>query len=159
MIKRALKRSYFYYRNGSVLVSLPLTFFGLASAIYYLAMDHIPLLKMMFPSFTRFLIIGGITLFILSVGTGYIYVKRSFFYPTDMQITQEANPFAYRLAPGRDTEFQKATLLNAQFLHRLADRFNLYQSNEERKVWQDYMNKLEFLIEGGDLRKLKKAQT
>lgn len=156
MIKRVLKRSLFYYRNGSSLLTMPISFLGWASAIFYLAIDHIPALQQWFPNFTSFLIIGGAILVVTCTIFGYIYVKRSFFYPTDQQIQYEANPFAYKFGPGRDTEFQKATLLNAQFLDRIAKKWKLYETFNEEMVWRDYMDKLDFLIKGGDLRNYRK---
>ncbi len=92
-LKTAGRRGIFYIRQGYGLASMPFSFLGYASAIYYLAVVNQELILLIFPTFESFLLIGGISLAITWGTIGYIYMKRSFLYSEAQTIHVEANPY------------------------------------------------------------------
>jgi len=67
---------------------------------YYLAIENLPVLKEIFPTFTNYvliLIIVGIPSLIL---TGWLHFRRSTAYKSEAEIAMESNPYIYKLPPG-----------------------------------------------------------
>ena len=93
ILNRAGKRALFYIRQGYSLASLPFVFLGYASSIYYLAIENISFLQSIFPRFSSFLIIAGLTLPILCGLIGYTYMKRSWLFRVASEIQMESNPY------------------------------------------------------------------
>ena len=89
-------RSLFYMRQGYSLAALPFALLGYASSIYYLAIQNIPFLNRLFPHFSDFLLLAGITLPFACVFIGWVYMKRSFFFKTAQKVLVEANPYSVR---------------------------------------------------------------
>jgi len=99
-MNRVGKRALFYIRRGYSLASLPFVFLGYASSIYYLAIENIPFLHRIFPSFSSFLILAGVTLPILCGLIGYTYMKRSWLFRVASEIQIESNPYTTeKIAP------------------------------------------------------------
>jgi len=99
-LKRVAKRALYYIRQGYSLASLPFVFLGYASSIYYLAIENIPFLHSIFPRFSSFLIIAGVTLPILCGLIGYTYMKRSWLFRVASEIQTESNPYTtVKIAP------------------------------------------------------------
>ena len=93
ILNRAGKRALFYIRQGYSLSSLPFVFLGYTSSIYYLAIEDISFLQSIFPRFSSFLIIAGLTLPILCGLIGYTYMKRSWLFRVASEIQMESNPY------------------------------------------------------------------
>lgn len=96
MLKRILLRSWYYFRIGySTYLSLPVALVGYASAIYYLAIENLPFLKVIFPHFHYFIIIGLTVLGPIGVCLGWFHFKKLFkkFYWAEQDIQVESNPF------------------------------------------------------------------
>ena len=91
-------RAWFYFRQGWA------TYFAFIFAAintmvvtYYLAIDNIPILKEIFPSFyIYFLIISSIGIPLLTL-IGYVHFKRSKAYRAEADVQYESNPFALRV--------------------------------------------------------------
>jgi len=107
------KRTLYYIRQGYALASLPFVFMGYASSIYYLAIERITYLHEVFPSFSHFLTVAGLTLPLFCGLVGYIYVKRSFFFKEMIEIQLEANQYA-------TTKFSPISIPANRLFHRLA---------------------------------------
>jgi len=101
MIKwsRALLRSLFYYRIGyGVYLALPVSLFGYASSIYYLAINNIPVLKGLFPQFHKFLLMAFIIIYPLASLIGWYHFKKSPFFKAEQDILAATNPYTvYKL--------------------------------------------------------------
>jgi len=91
---RALKRSYYYFRQGYSIVTMPFAFLSWATTLYYLAIKNIPVLENLFPRFTYFLLTGVFTIIPFCIFVGYLFIKRSWFYQEQIEIGQEVNPYA-----------------------------------------------------------------
>ncbi len=144
-------RSWFYFRTGWA------TYFAfIFSAIntlvvtYYLAIEKVPDLKEVFPSFTYYAIfmIGiGIPVLILS---GYIHFKKSGAYRSEANIAAESNPYYYRLPPGYTIDVLFPLHLKmSQLMVKIISKETA--SKEEIEELLKLQDKLKFLIDGGNL--------
>ena len=97
---RALLRSLFYYRIGyGVYLALPVSLFGYASSIYYLAINNIPFLKGLFPQFHKFLFMAFIIIYPLAALIGWYHFKKSPFFKAEQDILAETNPYTVSKLP------------------------------------------------------------
>lgn len=97
---RALLRSLFYYRIGyGTYLALPISLFGYASSIYYLAINNIPSLKTLFPRFNEFLIMAFIVIYPLASLIGWYHFKKSPFFKAQQSILAETNPYTVNKLP------------------------------------------------------------
>ena len=145
-IKRLILRSRKYYSEGNSLISLPITFLGFSRTLYGLV-DGLPFMDLIFPTFQRFLVIGGIGLLPFSMLVGYIWI-RSRFYKESMAVGAENNPYAFRLAPGRDSKMFFGQIIGQQNMLRLFKQFNTFEPGEEEK-YKEYIDLMIKLDQGG----------
>lgn len=99
-LKKALLRSWFYFRTGyPIYLSIPVALISYASAIYYLAIEDIPVLKALFPKFHIFLLSALLVLPTLGILLGWMHYKRilSPFYRAELDVQVEANPYAQNI--------------------------------------------------------------
>jgi len=98
--KRAFLRSLYYYRVGyGTYLALPVSLFGYASSIYYLAVENIPILKNLFPRFHEFLFMAFILIYPLASLIGWYHFKKSPFFRAEQTILAEANPYSVNKLP------------------------------------------------------------
>ena len=104
-VRRFLFRSWYYFRIGySTYLTFLLGFATTLITVYYLAINSIPALKSVFPSFLLFSIIAigiGVP---LSVLAGFVHFQRSRAYSAEVDIGVEANPYYYKVTPGKEAE-------------------------------------------------------
>lgn len=104
-VRRFLFRSWYYFRIGySTYLTFLLGFATTLVTVYYLAINSIPALKSVFPSFLLFAIIAigiGVP---LSVLAGFVHFQRSRAYSAEVDIGVEANPYYYKVTPGKERE-------------------------------------------------------
>ena len=93
-IIRMLKRSFYYFKQGYSLVTLPFAFLSWSTTIYFLAIERSEVLAAFFPEFSRFVVLGSLITVPACIGMGYLFVKRSWFFRETFEITREVNPFA-----------------------------------------------------------------
>lgn len=147
-LKLMIFRSRQYYNHGWTLLSLPIVFLGFSRNLYNL-IDQFTFTKLIFPSFTYFLFIGGFSLIPLSIVLGYIWMK-SGFYKEGITVTAMRNPFAYKLAPGRDSVMYFGQVIGQKNMLRLFKQFNTFEGDEESR-YLDYIELMEKLDSGGIL--------
>jgi len=70
--------------------------------VYYLAINNIPSLKHIFPSFTLFSVISVMIGVPTAVAIGYVHYKKSGAYRSEVDITIEANPYYFKSTPGKE---------------------------------------------------------
>lgn len=99
-LKRVGKRLLFYVTQGYALASLPFVFLGYATSIYYLAIERISFINVLFPNFTSFLLVASVGLIGLCGLIGYVFMKRSWLYRESLEVTVESNPYhKYKVVP------------------------------------------------------------
>ena len=153
-LRRIILRSRLYYSMGISIIGLPLTFLGFSRNLYGLIVK-LPLMDLIFPTFERFLMIGGVSLIPVCAIMGYLYMK-SPFWREEKRAPAERNPLAFELAPGRDTILYSGNLIGQNNMLRLFDKFGTI-TEEEREEFQRYLARMEHMSKGGSLRELGKA--
>lgn len=117
-------RSWFYFRVGySTYLSFALAAINTLVTTYYLAIEKVPALKAIFPSFAIYVIVTtaiGIPTLVL---IGYIHYKRSKAFHAENDILVESNPY------------QRRTIVNADIILQLMIKsieLNLKLSKNEK---------------------------
>ncbi|MGQ0795044.1 MAG: hypothetical protein ACT4N5_02515 [Nitrosopumilaceae archaeon] len=146
-------RIWFYFRMGWA------TYFAFIFAAvntlvvtYYLAIERIPELKYVFPSFSIYaiiMIVIGIPLLVLF---GYAHFKKSQAYSSEADIGVESNPYYFKLPPGHQRDvLVPLQLLLSQMILKIATNEKL--TTEEVNKLREIQEKLDILIKGGSLEK------
>ena len=98
MKKRLEFRLWFYFRTGWA------TYFGFGMAAittlittYFLAIDNIPFLQEIFPTFTHYVVTAILLGVPVLVAIGYIHFKRSPAFRTEADVRVETNPHHLRI--------------------------------------------------------------
>ena len=117
--------------------------------VYYLAIRNIPSLLDFFPKFVPFAILATLIGGPLSVGIGWLHLKRSGAYSSEQDISVEANPYQYKSPPGVALEVSyPSMLIIMRILRRLAETNGLL-SDSEKKELEELDKKYLILLSGG----------
>jgi len=118
--------------------------------VYYLAIKNVPQLEAIFPTFGAWsvaIIIIGVP---LSIFLGWLHIKRSPAFRSELDVGVEANPYYYKLPPGHWKEAIVPVMLEIMKLNiKLLNKEPL--SEIELKSLTELQKKLESLIDGGYL--------
>ena len=107
-------RSWFYFRTGwSMYFAFVLSAINTLTVTYYLAVEKVPVLVEIFPTFLHYVVIFVGIGFPLLVATGYAHFKRTSARKAEVDISVETNPYMIR------------TLVNSEYILKL----NLNLSN------------------------------
>ncbi len=117
--------------------------------VYYLAIKNIPELLNVFPHFVPFAVLATVTGVPLSVGIGWVHLKRSRAFTSEQDVAVEANPYFYKLPPGFNLE-----VFGPVYLELLLQGKKILQSqgllnDEEKSRIEKLEQKLRTLNEGG----------
>lgn len=116
--------------------------------VYYLAIDNLPVLESIFPSFTIWAIFIVFTVGPLAVLAGWLHLKRSPAYRSEADVSVEANPYYYKLPPGYWREALAPAMLELLRLNvKVLNKETLTEA--EINSLKDLQQKLQVLIEGG----------
>jgi hypothetical protein len=142
-------RAWFYFRTGyTVYLSFIIAAVNVMVTVYYLAINNIPGLKTIFPDFASWaltVIFIGIP---VAVFVGWLHMKRSPAYRSEVDVAVEANPYYYKLPPGYWREALVPVLLETMKLNiKLLNKETL--SEAEIRSLKELQGKLEHLIKGG----------
>ena len=139
-------RAWYYFRNGwSLYFAFIFAAINTLTVTYYLAIDKIPFLLNLFPSFTHY--IGGAVLIgvPILIAIGFIHYKKSPAFRSDTTIGFETNPFVRRNLINSELNLE-LNLMILNLLSRLSnnekltgDEFNKIQ--ESRNMIDDFINK------------------
>ena len=148
-------RFWFYFRTGWM------TYFAfIFSAVntlvvtYYLAIERVPFLIGIFPSFAHYVGVAIIIGIPLLAAVGYMHFKRVPAYSSEVDIGIERNPYVFKLRPGYETKvvFPMYRLLTVMLLILSNnDKLSEDEGNEVKKVLADIEN----LSKGGWINKPK----
>ena len=91
-------RAWFYFRNGwSLYFAFIFAAVNTLTVTYYLAIEKIPSLQIIFPSFLHYIVIVTIIGIPILVFIGYAHYKRTAAYRSEVDISIETNPYQRRL--------------------------------------------------------------
>lgn len=156
MKKKLAFRGWFYFRMGwSTYFAFIFAAINTMVVTYYLAIDNIPSLKDIFPTFFSYLIITSLIGIPLLIAIGYTHYKKSFAYSSEADITIESNPYYYKVPPG----FWREVLMPMYELNVTLLKKNLQNeklSDEELKQLEDLQKNFEILKKGGSVGTTKK---
>ena len=97
MAKKVGFRGWFYFRQGwSTYFAFIFAALNTMVVTYYLAIENIPILKEIFPTFYIYLAITASVGIPLLIFVGYIHFKRTAAYKAEADIYYESNPHALR---------------------------------------------------------------
>ena len=98
-------RSWYYFRMGwSTYFAFIFAAINTLTVTYYLAIEKVPILEIIFPTFIQYVvIISGIGVPVL-VAVGYVHYKRSKAFKSEVDIIVETNPY------------QRRTIVNTELL-------------------------------------------
>ena len=152
-------RAWVYFRQGWV------TYFAFIFAAintltvtYYLAIEKIPSLNLIFPSFINYILIMSIIGIPILVLVGYIHFKRVPAFKAEQEINVEANPWMYKLLPGYIGEVLYPSLIMILNLLTKLTQDEQKLTEEELKTIKELRKKYDILFKGGyigDYKRLK----
>ena len=100
-------RTWYYFKTGwSMYFAFIFAAINTLVVTYYLAIEKVPTLLQLFPSFLHYLSISILIGIPILITIGYIHYKKIPAYSTEVDIATEAHPYYYKLPPG----FQPAVL-------------------------------------------------
>jgi hypothetical protein len=147
---RYLARLWYYFRIG---YATYLTFLlGVANTlivVWYLAIQQAPQIENFFGHFAWFALFTVVVGTPLSVFVGWLHLKKSAAYSSELDIGVEANPYYYKFPPGYWVE-----VLGPLYLELLLQMKGLLASqkaldSDQQKRIEDLEQKLKILISGG----------
>ena len=159
MLKKNLAfRAWYYFRQGwGTYFAFIVAAVNTMVTTYYLAIEKATDLKVIFPTFTIYALFWIAIGVPLLVSIGYIHLKKSPAYSSEVDVTVEANPYCFKLLPG----WQKDTLFPMYLL--MMNMFVKFSKNE--KLTDDEIVKLselqkdiQTLIDGGYIGKTDKSK-
>jgi hypothetical protein len=120
----------FIFQTGYGFIQLPLGLFSFATTIYYLLINNVPQLKVLFPEFWIFLVIGGAIGLPTCLAIGQWYIGS----PLNKASTR-THPFSKYLIPTQFPEYQAtADLCRIHGLTTQADELDALVA-ESREKW------------------------
>ena len=136
MVKNAGFRAWYYFRNGwTVYFAFIFAAVNTLTVTYYLAIENIPELKGIFPSFSYYIVFTVLVGIPLLIAIGYVHFKRSIAYRAETEITYESNPFARRTLVN--------TELNVKINLQLTEL--LIKLSQNQKLTEEELDKLKSL--------------
>ena len=149
-VSRFVYRMWYYFRIGySTYLTFLLGFATTLVTVYYLAIKNIPFLLNVFPQFWPFAVL---TLFVgvpLSVFVGWIHMKGSGLWMSEVDISVEANPYLYKMYPGYWQEaFTPLYLELLRGMRVMLEKEKMLTKDDKERI-ENLEEKVRKLIEGG----------
>jgi len=150
-------RAWYYLRMGwTTYFAFIFTAVNTLVITYYLAIERLPTIKEVFPTFSIYalvMIIIGLPILVLA---GYIHFKKSKAFPSEMDIIAESNPYYFKLPPGHNRQVLfPILLLISKMLVKTANNQKL--TEKEIVELNELENKINILIKGGSVGKPEKT--
>ena len=91
-------RAWFYFRNGwSLYFAFIFAAVNTLTVTYYLAIERVPFLLGIFPSFLHYVVIIPVIAIPILVFVGYAHYKRTAAFRSEADISMETNPYQRRM--------------------------------------------------------------
>jgi len=144
-------RGWYYLRTGWS-TYFAFIFAGVNTLVvtYYLAIEKIPALQSIFPTFYSYVLILAIIGIPLLIITGYIHFQKSHAYGSEAEITVEQSPYFYKAAPGWSREVMFPVFLQiTELLLKVSNNQKL--TEDELKELVELQKKIKLLMKGGSI--------
>ena len=142
-------RGWYYFRIGwSTYFAFILAAINTLTVTYYLAIENIPILQTIFPTFVTYVMIIVSIGIPLLIAIGYIHYKRSAAYSSETDVIAESNPYNYKLPPrgwNQSVNYPLYLLLTEMIIKSSK---NEQFSDEELLEIKNLQKKIKLLIDG-----------
>ena len=131
-------RSWFYFRTGwSMYFAFVLSAVNTLTVTYYLAIEQIPFLKEIFPSFLHYVVIFVMLGVPILIVTGLVHFKKTSARKAEVDISVETNPYQLR------------NLVNSEMILLLNMKLAriIFNSEKGEKISEDDLKELKILLE------------
>jgi hypothetical protein len=144
--KSPLFRAWFYFRNGwSLYFAFIFAAINTLTVTYYLAIDKIPFLLNLFPTFAHYIgatVCIGVPILVL---IGFVHFKKSPAFRSDATIGFETNPFVRRNLINSELNLE-LNLMILKILSKLSNNEKLTEDElnkiqESRNILSDFIDK------------------
>lgn len=153
MKKKLPFRAWYYFRVGyTQYFAFILALANMLTLTYFFVVTSDPSLKLIFPSFSAYVIISTMIGVPLLIVVGFVHLKRSHAYTSEMDVAVESNPYTYKLAPGIIKECLAPLYLELLVLGRKSISGEPLTMEESKKL-KDLQKKLDFISKGKSLLK------
>jgi len=147
--EKFVPRMWFYFRQGwATYFAFIMAAVNTLTVTYYLAIENIPFLKELFPTFVMYIVTVCVIGIPLLIFIGHAHFKKSSVYGSESDITAESYPYNYKLTPGVQPEAQfPVYLLMLELLEKSIPE-EKFTENDKQKIenLRQIVNKL---IDGG----------
>ena len=156
MKKKLAFRFWFYFRTGwTTYFAFILGAINTLVVTYYLAIEKVPSLLSIFPTFSHYVGIAAIIGIPLMATIGYIHYKKAPAYSSEVDVGIERNPYVFKLPNGgwnQDVVFPLYKLLTIMLL-KLSNNEKL--TDEEIAQIKKILDDIDHLTNGGWINKPK----
>tara|TARA_Y100000996_G_scaffold80442_1_gene54936 strand:+ start:2263 stop:2739 length:477 start_codon:yes stop_codon:yes gene_type:complete len=155
MKKKLIFRFWFYFRTGwTTYFAFLLGAINTLVVTYYLAIEKVPALLEIFPTFSHYVGIAAIIGIPLMATIGYLHYKKAPAYSSEVDVGIERNPYVFKLQPGWNQKvvFPMYRLLTIMLV-KLSNNEKL--SDDEMAEIKKILNDIEHLSKGGWINKPK----
>lgn len=141
-------RSWYYFRIGyNTYLTFPLGYIGFLALIYVefnVAGWNIGI----FSNVAFFEIAVAIFMTPAGIIIGYLHLKHTKAWTAEIEVGVEANPYNYKLTPGKEREaYAPITLVTLQLVRKLAEKDNILTSEEKLQL-EDLESRMNTLLKG-----------
>ncbi len=137
-------RAWYYFRNGwSLYFAFIFASTNTLVVTYYLAIEQIPILKEVFPSFIHYVLVLATIGIPLLVLIGYLHFKKTSAYSNEVAINFESNPFQRRMLINSEINL-KINIKLLELISKLANKNSQLDDEETKKLLKDFQ---EFISE------------
>lgn len=145
-----LARLWYYFRIGyATYLTFLLGALNTLIVVWYLAIQQAPAIQNLFGHFVPFAIFASVIGVPLSVAVGWIHLKKSPAYSSELDIGVEANPYYYKFPPGYTREVLGPLYLELLLLIKRSLASQQQLDTEQQKRIEDLERKLQILMQGG----------
>jgi hypothetical protein len=146
---KLLFRSWFYFRAGyNTYIAFFIGFSSNMIVIYKLGISENKFLGPIFGSLTLFAVAALAVLIPFSIAAGLYHMKRTGAYAAEASVSTEANPYIYKLMPGKEREvFLPLWVMTVRSLARLLEQ-EKPMTPAERQEMEDTLSKATALLKG-----------
>ena len=143
-------RAWFYFRNGwSLYFAFIFAAINTLTVTYYLAIEKIPSLQIIFPSFLHYIVIVIIIGIPFLVFIGYAHYKRTAAFRSEVDISIETNPYQRRLVVNTEAIIRlNLNLLDTILKYSIIEKI----SKEDLENITNIKNEISELIESRTFR-------
>ena len=138
-------RGWYYFRQGwSMYFAFIFAAINTLTVTYYLAIERIPILVNIFPSFIHYVVIVGSLAIPILIMVGFLHYKRTSAFKAETNIVVESNPFQRRQLINSELTL-KLNLELIKLLSKLYGSENF--SDDEKKEFESLVKQITELVE------------